>query len=142
MVARPSSATTTALTSPQSATSTAFHSSSPQFAQVEAKWTRPIPTLCAFLDGLINEATISDDLFFAILLFLCVCFGQDETEFVPETTWNALYEVLHLMLGPKGGRRAEQILLTILEGRSAVQSKIDKMKVPEGDRKVARGAVM
>lgn len=104
---------------------------------VEAKWTRPILSFCSFVDTLINETTLSDDLFKNIMLFLCLCFGQDETEFVPEPTWNALYDVLHVMLSPKGGRRGEQILNHILEGKVLLKS-----AGPEADRKVARGAVM
>jgi hypothetical protein len=89
------------------------------------------------IETLINETTLSDDLFRNIMLFLCLCFGQDEAEYVPDTTWNALYDVLQLMLSPKGGRRGEQILNHVLEGKVHLKS-----AVPEADRKVTRGAVM
>jgi hypothetical protein len=108
-----------------------------QYLATEARWTRPIPAFCALLDALIDEGALTDGLFQDILVFLCLCFGQDETEHVPEIAWNALYDVLHLLLSPKGGRRGESVLRTILEG------KVDlPQNVPEVDRKVARGAVV
>lgn len=89
------------------------------------------------MDALIDEGPLTEQLFQEILVFLCLCFGQDETEHVPEATWNALYDVLHLMLSQKIGRRGELILHMILEGNVALPP-----NVPEVDRKVARGAVV
>lgn len=108
-----------------------------QFATAEARWTRPLSMICSFLDDLVEEGSLTDKLFEDMLIFLCLCFGQDETEHVQETAWNALYDVLHVMLSPKGGRRGELVLHIILEGKLSLPA-----NVPEVDRKVARGAVV
>lgn len=119
-----------------------FTSTSPQFPQLEAKWTKPIPALCTFVEGLVGNAILSDELFQTILLFICLCFGQDESEYVFDTIWAALYDVLNLMLGPKGGRKGEQILHGILDGKVKMPAKTGKWELPEADRKIARGGVM
>jgi hypothetical protein len=123
----------------------------------EAKWARLLPVLGSFLERLFDKATISDGLFMNVLLFICVCFGQDESAFdIPEEAWTILCNILDTMLGPKGGRRAELLLHRILEGRMSAstssqersgtegrnEEKVIVPNVPEVDRKLTRGAVM
>ena len=103
----------------------------------EARWTRPIPAICNLLDTFIEDAFIPDELFQKVLLFICLCFGQDETVNVPEATWSELYDVLDPLLSLRAGRRGEQTLVNILHGNLQLTC-----TVPEVDRKVTRGAVI
>ncbi len=89
-----------------------------------------------------TEALMSDLLFKEILVFVCLCFGQDEDEFVPKSIWAKLFDVLNLILGRKRGRQGELVLREILEGKVSSDSRAQKLRVPEADRKTVRGAVM
>jgi hypothetical protein len=76
-----------------------------------------------------------DELFDEVLTFLAVVFGQDDIDAMPEHAWGIPQQLLTLMLGPKGGRRGEQTLRGMLEGKTA-KRELDV------ERKMTRGAVM
>ena len=113
------------------------HSVVRQLAPPELKWLEPIPSLYAFLNALITETSLSDQLFKTILMYLCLHIGQDELESSQHAASDALSELLHQMLSAKAGRRGEQFLYQILEGKTQLET-----PVPDADRKIARGAVV
>jgi len=113
------------------------HSVVRQPAPPEFKWFEPVPSLYGFLNALINETSLSDYLFKTVLTYLCLHIGQDDLDSSPQAASEALTELLGQMLSPKGGRRGEQFLYQILEGKSPLET-----TVPDADRKIARGAVV
>jgi len=96
-------------------------------------------TFCVFLGSLLEEADLADELFEQVVVFLCLCYGQDELDAIPESDWDITHALMADMLGPKGGRRGEMGIRNILEGKV---SRAIINRFPEADRKVTRGAVM
>jgi hypothetical protein len=113
------------------------HSVVRQPAPPELKWLEPVPSLYAFLTALVTDTSLSDQLFKTILTFLCLHMGQDDLDESPHVASDALTELLNQMLSAKGGRRGEQFLYQILEGKTQLET-----TVPDADRKIARGAVV
>jgi hypothetical protein len=137
-------AATVAATSPTaSITATMRPSSPPRPDRVQSpRWTRCFIPLCVFLETLINETPIPNDLFNRIITLICLAFGQDDSDMMQEEAWEGADQVLSAALGPNGGRRGELAIRTILEGKTVTISNNRSLKMPEEDRKIARGAVM
>lgn len=138
-------ATTVAATSPTASTTgillsplhDAFHGPA-----IPPRWTSCFVPLCGFLETLLNETPLPNDLFTRIITLICLAFGQDDSDIMSEEAWTCADQVLDAALGPNGGRRGELAIRTILEGKSVTISNNRSLKMPEEDRKIARGAVM
>lgn len=136
-------AATVAATSPTASISAVMRPVSPKADPAPPpRWTRCFIPLCTFLETLINETPIPNDLFNRIITLICLAFGQDDSDMMHEDAWEGAEQVLTAALGPNGGRRGELAIRTILEGKTVTISNNRSLKMPEEDRKIARGAVM
>ncbi|ORY21856.1 hypothetical protein BCR39DRAFT_552777 [Naematelia encephala] len=109
---------------------------SPPLNQVSYKWPRILPAICGFLEVLVSDATVNDQLFNKIVVFVCLCSGQDEVDKISEAGWTAVNELVATILGPKARSRGEQGVRKVLEGNETWD------KVVDADRKILRGAVI
>lgn len=136
-------ATTVAATSPTTSITGVMRPTSPVRAPYVSapRWTRCFIPLCAFLETIINETPIPNDLFNRIITLICLTYGQDDSDMMHEEGWAAADQVLAAALGPNGGRRGELAIRTILEGKTVTISNNRSLKMQEEDRKIARGAV-
>ena len=125
------------VSSPQSVASPAFPSYSPHHPLAVAHWTRILPSVCAFLEMLVKETTLSNISFELIVASTCLCFGQDYS--MPDAGWAATHHLLLVILDAQGGRRGEQVVRNILEGKLSTDA---RTKLAEAEREVTRGAVM
>lgn len=83
-----------------------------------------------------------DDLFNRVITLICLAFGQDDSDMMGEEGWQAAEHVMNAALGPNGGRRGELAIRNTLEGKTVTISNNRSLKMPDEDRKIARGAVM
>ena len=127
------------MASPTPNASTAFRSPSLHAHTVTAKRTRALPSFCALLKMLVEQTSVSDELFEQIAVFVCLCFGQDGFDTMLEYEVETAYQLLTTTLGSKGGRRGESMIRNILEGKTA---KTCRWKASEIDRWMTKGAVM
>jgi hypothetical protein len=106
------------------------------------RWAQCFEPLCEFLDFLVNETLVADDVFNRMIALVCLAYGQDDSDMMHEEAWEAGQAVMRSALGRKGGRRGELAIRNILEGKAATISNNRSLKMPEEDRKITRGAVM
>jgi hypothetical protein len=130
--------------SPTTSPTSALRSPSPDRSRhdLSPRWSRCFEPMCAFLETLINETPVPDDLFNRIVAVVCLVYGQDDSDTIPEEAWEAGQKVMGAALGPNGGRRGELAVRNILEGNAATISNNRSLKMPEEDRRTTRGAVM
>jgi hypothetical protein len=135
---------TTVAGSPATSPTSALRSPSPDRSRhdLSPRWSRCFEPMCAFLETLVNETPVPDDLFNRIVAVVCLVYGQDDSDTIPEEAWEAGQRVMGAALGPNGGRRGELAVRTILEGNGATISNNRSLKMPEEDRRTTRGAVM
>jgi len=131
--------TSSANPSPRLTTSPASHSSAPVPINVVPRWTSALPALCHLLQMTIEETVLSTEVFEQIVVFVCLCCGQDDVDSMPGSGWEATMQLLDTVLDSRSGRRGELCVRNILEGNAAKGS---RSRLPDIDRKVARGAVM
>jgi hypothetical protein len=91
---------------------------------------------------LVNETPIPDDLFNRIIAAICLVYGQDDSDNIPQEAWEAGQKVMAAALGPNGGRRGELAVRNILEGNGATISNNRSLKMSDEERRLTRGAVM
>nr|WVH01960.1 tuberin [Naematelia aurantialba] len=120
--------------SPQAVTSPATLSPPPNAATW--KWPRVLPAVCSFCELLISDAMLNDQSFDRIIVFACLCTGQDDTERMGEAGCIAVNELVGQLLGPKAGKRGEQGVRKALEGKEYW------INTGDADRKILRGAVI
>jgi hypothetical protein len=136
---------TTMAGSPSVSPTNVMRSPSPGRATVSSvfpRWARCFEPLCAFLESLVNETLVVDEMFNRMIALICLAYGQDDSDMMHQEGWEAGQAVMSAALGRKGGRRGELAIRNILEGKAATISNNRSLKMPEEDRKITRGAVM
>lgn len=141
-LAQYTSASNPTLASPQALTSPALRSPFPRFHLPVPRWTHTVPALNNFFAVLTVHTIVPDDMFNLAIAFVCLAFGQDDSDTLSETSWASCQETLSALLGKPGSRRGEHALREILQARIKVGSLPGFTKVPDAQRKTVRGAVM
>lgn len=112
----------------------------PGTAASRFKWARPIPSFCALVENLVKVTTIPDDDFAHVIALACLALGQIGQETVVEAEMAAT-ELMTLVLDSDVGRRAEQAIRLLLEGKASEAMKLDVLSNSEVDRRATKGAV-
>ncbi|RXK34890.1 hypothetical protein M231_07854 [Tremella mesenterica] len=110
--------------------------------QCSLKWTMILPSFCLFVETLATDSLIGDTDLEKVVALLCLAFGQDQEDTMPDYGWAAATQLLVVVTSSRGGRRCEQAIRNILAGRRVVISVSDAARMPSEDRKVTRGAVV
>lgn len=106
------------------------------------KWCRIMTSFTAFFEILTKSVAIPTEVFKEAVAVACLVLGQEPEDGLAVEGELAASELIQLILGRAAGRRGENAVRMVLEGRTAAELKLDVAKDVMIDCCSTRGAVM
>lgn len=109
---------------------------------IRPKWSRIMINFAAFFEVLTKSVAIPTDVFKEAVAVACLVLGQDPEDGLALDAEQSASELISLILGQAAGRRGENAIRMVLEGRIIADLKLEAARDVLIDACATRGAVM